>query len=149
MGNHTLIRRTTTTAGLVAILLQPHSAAVVAAVNTAVTTSSPTAAVNNLSSSVNETDLPGTTRMAIETPLSGATLASAFLAAGYAFDPAATSGSGVDAVVLYAYHNFGSGEAPAFLGAATYGTAREDVARAYGSTFTNCGFQLNVSGLPT
>src|SRR5262249_5728765 len=96
-----------------------------------------------------ETDLPGTTRMAIETPLSGATLASAFLAAGYAFDPAATSGSGVDAVVLYAYHNFGSGEAPAFLGAATYGTAREDVARAYGSTFTNCGFQLNVSGLPT
>lgn len=85
--------------------------------------------------------------MAIETPLSGATVASAFTIAGYAFDPEATSGSGVDAVHIYAYRDFGSGSQPIFLGAATYGISRSDIAQAYGSRFTSSGFSLAVSGL--
>ena len=87
------------------------------------------------------------TRMAIETPLPGTTVPPRFLIAGYAFDPAATSGSGVDAVAIYAYHDFGSGEAPIFLGPAEYGIARDDVARAYGSASANSGFELFSGGL--
>ena len=85
--------------------------------------------------------------MAIETPLSGSTVPSSFLIAGYAFDSEATSGSGVDAVQLYAYPDFGSGAAPIMLGPATYGLSRSDVARAYGSPFGPSGFELSVSGL--
>ena len=85
--------------------------------------------------------------MAIETPLSGTTVPARFLIAGYAFDPEAASGSGVDAVAVYAYPNFGSGETPVSLGLATYGLARDDVARAFGSRFAASGFQLDVRGL--
>jgi hypothetical protein len=85
--------------------------------------------------------------MAIETPLSGATVPPMFLIGGYAFDPEATSGSGVDAVAVYAYRNFGSGQSPTFLGIANYGIERDDVARAYGSSGTTSGFQLTASGL--
>jgi hypothetical protein len=88
------------------------------------------------------------TRMAIETPLSGTTVPARFLIAGYAFDPEATSGSGVDAVAVFAYPNFGSGEAPMPLGLATYGLARDDVARTFGSRFAASGFQLDVPVLP-
>jgi hypothetical protein len=85
--------------------------------------------------------------MAFETPIVGQTVPPAFLAGGYAFDPESTSGSGVDSVVLYAYHNFGSGEAPLFLGTAQYGISRADVARAYGARFGSSGFEMTVSGL--
>ena len=89
------------------------------------------------------------TRIAIETPLSGATVPPVFLIAGYAFDPEATSGSGVDAIAVYAFRDFGAGETPTFLGVANYGIQRDDVARTYGSRFTSAGFQLTASGLAT
>jgi len=85
--------------------------------------------------------------MAFETPIEGQTVAPSFLVGGYAFDPESTSGSGVDSVVLYAYHNFGSGEAPVYLGPAQYGITRDDVARAYGTRFGASGFEMHVSGL--
>lgn len=85
--------------------------------------------------------------MAIETPLQTASVPASFLIAGYAFDPEATANSGVDAVVLYGYHNFGSNETPVFLGTATYGLRRDDVAATFGSPSTMSGFQLNASGL--
>src|SRR5262245_34685200 len=78
---------------------------------------------------------PGLTRMVIETPAAGATIPPAFIIAGYAFDPQAVSGSGVDGVVVYAFRNFGSGEPAIFLGTATYGITRDDVARAFGAGF--------------
>jgi hypothetical protein len=90
---------------------------------------------------------PGLTRMLIETPGTGATVAPGFLVAGYAFDPEAVSGSGVDGVVVYAFHDFGSGEPAILLGLATYGITREDVGRAFGSGFTGSGFQLATAGL--
>jgi hypothetical protein len=90
----------------------------------------------------------GTTWMALEMPAQGAILPSSFAATGWALDPAASSGPGVDAIQLYAYRNFGSGESPIFLGNASYGVPRQDVASSYGQAFTPCGFTLNVSGLP-
>jgi hypothetical protein len=50
-------------------------------------------------------------------------------------------------VFVYAYPNFGSGDAPVPLGLATYGLVRDDVARAFGPSFGASGFQLDVSGL--
>ena len=65
----------------------------------------------------------GTTWMALEMPAQGAILPSSFAATGWALDPAASSGPGVDAIQLFAYRNFGSGESPIFLGNASYGSA--------------------------
>jgi hypothetical protein len=149
MGNRRLIQTTAATAGLLAILLQAHGIMAVAAVEASVANSSSTVVADTASTSVSATEQPGQTRMAIETPLNAATVPPVFAAAGYAFDPESSSGSGVDAVVVYAYRNFGSGEAPTCLGAATYGIARDDVAGAFGTRFRNSGFELTVSGLST
>lgn len=92
---------------------------------------------------------PGTTRMALDSPAQGAVLASSFQASGWALDPEAPSGTGVDAIELYAYRNFGSGESPMFLGNATYGDARADVSASYGDQFKPSGFSLNVTGVPS
>src|SRR6185369_4178565 len=45
------------------------------------------------------------------------------------------SGTGIDMLHVYAYPNPGSGQAPIFLGIATPGVARSDVASAYGSRY--------------
>src|SRR5262249_454834 len=154
MGKQGCSRRAAVTAGVLTIALQLRGTALVAARPTNGTASSPAVTfVSDLSTSsstsVNVADLPGLTRRAIETPLGGATLPPAFLVAGYAFDPDAVSGPGVDGVVVYAYRNFGSGETPVALGAAAYGLERADVARAYGGQFASSGFQLPSPGLPT
>jgi hypothetical protein len=67
---------------------------------------------------------------------------------GWAVDQSATSGTGVDAIHVYAYPNPGSGQSPIFLGVAGYGLPRPDVAsKVGGAQFTNCGFILTVSSL--
>ena len=70
-----------------------------------------------------------------------------FWAAGWAIDRAAASGTGVDTVHIWAYPNPGSGAPAVFLGVATYGQARSDVAALYGSRYTNSAFALNVTTL--
>jgi hypothetical protein len=66
---------------------------------------------------------------------------------GWAVDPAASSGAGVDAVHIYAYPE--SGAPPIFLGAAVTGFFRLDVAAYLGARFTQSGFSLPaVSLLP-
>jgi hypothetical protein len=82
--------------------------------------------------------------IAIESPSGGATVSSAFTFSGYALDRGAVSGTGVNAVHVYATPSGGSA---VLLGAATYGSARSDVAALYGSQFANSGFSLSVSGL--
>jgi hypothetical protein len=57
-------------------------------------------------------------------------------------------GPGVDRVEVYAYPNPGSGEAPIFLGAAAYGSARSDVADNFGAQFKNSGYAITVRSLP-
>jgi hypothetical protein len=57
----------------------------------------------------------------------------------------AGSGTGVDAVHVYAFRN-GTG-APIFVGVAQYGFARADVGGMFGGRFANSGYRLLVKGL--
>jgi hypothetical protein len=67
---------------------------------------------------------------------------------GYAVDLDAPTGTGVDTVHVWAYPNPGSGQAPRFLGVATYGAARPQLAIAYGARFGPSGFTLSASLAP-
>jgi hypothetical protein len=81
----------------------------------------------------------------IESP-AGSTVGSTFEISGWALDLRATSGSGVNAVHVYAYPNPGSGAAPFFLGAATP-VSRSDVGAFFGANFTTSGYRLTAAGL--
>ena len=84
----------------------------------------------------------------LDTPaVAGIVNGAAFSISGYAVDVAAASGTGVDAIHVYAYPEPGSGQTPIFLGAATYGAARSDAAAALGARLTNSGFVLNAPPL--
>jgi YD repeat-containing protein len=78
----------------------------------------------------------------IDVPQSGSVVSNPFVIGGWAIDPVVTSGTGVDAVHLYAYPSAGGG--PIFLGGAVYGDPRGDVAAIYGAQFTNSGYHLKV-----
>jgi hypothetical protein len=79
--------------------------------------------------------------MGIDVPASGAAAGQPLVVRGWAVDTAVTSGSGIDAVHVYATP---AGGAPVFLGAADYGTSRPDVAQTYGAQFTLSGFSLRA-----
>src|SRR3972149_1411896 len=72
-------------------------------------------------------------------------------AAVWAIDQQAASGTGVDAVHVYAYPADGSGAptgaSPVFLGAASYGSWRPDVAGLYGEQYRDCGYSKSVASL--
>jgi hypothetical protein len=87
------------------------------------------------------------TRIFIDSPGPSATVVQPFTVTGWAMESTSTAGTGVDAVHVYAYPNPGSGTAPVFLGAATYGFARGDVGAAYGTQYLNSGYQLPIRGL--
>ena len=89
------------------------------------------------------TVLPGP-MLSIGVPTSGATVPSTFLIGGWALDLRPGSGTGVDAVHVWAYRNPGSGTPPVFWGAAQLGVARPDIGAAFGARFTNSGFNLVV-----
>jgi hypothetical protein len=82
--------------------------------------------------------------MALDAPANGSNVGTAFTVAGWAIDTGAVSGTGVDAVHVWAYPSSGPG---LFVGVASYGGARSDVGAIYGARFSNSGFALNVSGL--
>jgi hypothetical protein len=84
--------------------------------------------------------------MAIDVPASGAVLGS-FVVAGWALDTGAASGTGIDAVDVWAYPNPGSGAAPVLLGSATYGLSRADLVPYVGAQFASAGFSLQVRNL--
>jgi RHS repeat-associated protein len=75
-------------------------------------------------------------------------LAQPFTVSGWAIDANAPTGTGVDAVHVNAYHNFGNGTPSYLLGSATYGDARTDVAAARGSRFLHSGYHFTVTGQP-
>jgi hypothetical protein len=85
--------------------------------------------------------------MVVDRPGAGSILPSDLFLSGWSIDLASTSGTGVDAVHVYAYPNPGSGAAPVFLGVASYGGSRPDVGAAYGARYTNSGFSLPVANL--
>jgi hypothetical protein len=70
--------------------------------------------------------------MAIDTPQSGAVV-QPFTLAGWALDLASQVGSGIDAVHVWAHP--GDGRQPIFVGQATLGGSRPDVAATYGAAF--------------
>lgn len=84
----------------------------------------------------------------VDTPTSGATVFPSTAIAGWALDPASTSGSGIDAIHVWAYP--ATGGAPRFAGAATLRVARPDVAAAFGPQFLQAGWILpgETSNLP-
>jgi hypothetical protein len=85
---------------------------------------------------------PSTPRMWVDTPQQHDTLSENVTVAGWAVDLTAPGGSGVDAVHVWAYPV--EGGAPVFVGGASHGHARGDVAGAFGSArFTNSGFVLH------
>jgi photosystem II stability/assembly factor-like uncharacterized protein len=90
-------------------------------------------------------DVVSGARMSLDAPVAGAALYQPFTIAGWALDTAAPSGTGVDAVHVWAYPAVG---APRFVGVATYGVDRPDVAAVFGSRFAATGFTLQASGLP-
>ena len=95
---------------------------------------------------VNVSVLQIAARIAIDTPAAG-TVRTPFTVGGWAIDPAgAGGGPGVDVVHVWAYP--ASGGAPQFLGQASYGGARPDVAAFAGPTFAQSGFNLTAALTP-
>jgi hypothetical protein len=86
-------------------------------------------------------------QMAVDAPVPGGLVTMPFLINGWAIDRAAASGTGVDAVHVWAYPNPGSGLPAVFLGVASYGGTRGDVGSVFGAQFTNSGFFLTITSL--
>jgi hypothetical protein len=86
-------------------------------------------------------------QMSLDTPTHNATVIQPFAVGGWAIDTGANSGTGVDTVHLWAFPNPGSGQAAVWVGAASYGGVRGDVAAAFGSRFQNSGFSRTVGNL--
>jgi hypothetical protein len=84
-------------------------------------------------------------RMAVDTPVSGASVPARFVVAGWALDLAAADGSGIDTVHVWAYPT--KGQAPVFLGVAVYGDLRPDVGAVYGEQMGRSSYSLLVEGL--
>ena len=84
-------------------------------------------------------------QVTIDVPTRQQDVGQPFAIAGWAVDLDQDFGSGIDAVHVWAYPLAGGG--PVFLGAATYGGARPDVAALHGDRFKASGYGLTVEGL--
>jgi hypothetical protein len=84
-------------------------------------------------------------QLAVDAPASGSVVTPHFTLAGWAVDGSAVTGTGIDAVHVWAYPL--SGATPVFAGAAALGDARPDVAALFGDQFANAGYHLAVSNL--
>jgi hypothetical protein len=85
----------------------------------------------------------------IDVPGEKELVASAFFIGGWAADLDSAADSGVSTVHVWAYPVDASGNRldPIFLGPATYGGARPDVAAVYGTRFDGSGYGMIVSTL--
>jgi glucose/arabinose dehydrogenase len=82
----------------------------------------------------------------IDQPAQNATVSQPFVITGWALDTRATTSPGIDAIQAWAFPT--TGAAAQFLGTATLGGARPDVAQAFGgSQFTSSGYGLVARGL--
>ena len=85
--------------------------------------------------------------MSLDVPTANATVQTSFAVNGWALDAGSPSGTGVDAVHVWAFPT--SGAAAIFLGAATVGFARPDVGAYVGDgRFTPSGFGLSATLSP-
>ena len=89
--------------------------------------------------------------MSLDGPQPNAIIAQPFLTGGWAVDLASPSGSGVDAVHVWAFPIVNGVVNPAqarFVAQGTSGGARPDVGAVFGSRFTNSGYSFVMTGLP-
>jgi hypothetical protein len=89
----------------------------------------------------------GHLEMALERPAADAAVSGAFSVEGWALDTGAWQGTGVGAVHVWAQRLDVPAAAPEFLGAATLGGARPDIAATYGESFERAGWALSAAGL--
>ena len=80
-------------------------------------------------------------QMFVDTPTDGAIVDGPTTIAGWALDPHAWTGAGIDAVHVWATRQ-DVGTAAQFLGAAQLNVSRPDVAAAFGGQFANAGYSL-------
>jgi hypothetical protein len=85
------------------------------------------------------------TQVTIDTPRAQQDVEQPFLIGGWAVDLDASVGTGIDTLHVWAYPT--TGGAPIFLGVATLGGIRPDVAAVHGDRFRASGFGVNVQGL--
>ena len=98
----------------------------------------------------------GAIQMFVDSPQASQTVEGPFAVAGWAFDPQAFSGAGIDAVHVWAQGSdparrepglTPSTSAPIFLGAAQINGARPDVSAVYGVQFSSAGYALDAPAL--
>jgi glucose/arabinose dehydrogenase len=87
------------------------------------------------------------TFISVGLPTPGSTVGSTIGIGGWAFDAAAPTGSGVDAIHAWAFSASSTAQ-PVFLGATTTFLDRPDVGAVFGAQFTTSGFSLNVNSPP-
>jgi hypothetical protein len=92
-------------------------------------------------------DATGQMRGWIDLPAARATVGGTFLVAGWALDGAAWQGSGVGAIHVWAKRRDVPAAPDVFLGVATLGGARPDVAGVYGPQFDRAGWSVTASGV--
>jgi glucose/arabinose dehydrogenase len=85
------------------------------------------------------------TLLNVDTPQSGATVGSPFFLAGWAADPGAAAGTGIDTIHVWAFSSDGTA-APRFVGVPLF-VDRPDVAAYLGPQFRHAGFNMGVAGL--
>jgi hypothetical protein len=88
-------------------------------------------------------DAQSSVRVFADLPASNGTLIVPFAVSGWALASNAASGSGVDAVHVWAFP--AGGGSAVFVGAATLNGNRPDVAQVFGSQFAGSGFGLTVT----
>jgi hypothetical protein len=81
-------------------------------------------------------------RISLESPGDGTIWGSHVSVSGWAIDAHAPSGTGITAVNVYAYPNADESQPAIFLGTASYGAWRQDIATSYGSQFGSSGYSL-------
>jgi hypothetical protein len=105
-------------------------------------------ATNNFTSLVDQlvvTSVPVV--MSVDLPSANATVSpTGFQIAGWAIDQSATTSTGIDLVVAWAFPT--SGGTPIFAGVAQLGISRPGVAAIFGSQFSTAGFSLSTTPLP-
>ena len=83
-------------------------------------------------------------QMNIDSPPTGASRARPFTVSGWAVDTGAASGTGIDAIHVWAFPVGGGPQF--FVGAATYGLSRPDVGTYIGSSqFNNSGYSMTIN----
>ncbi len=84
-------------------------------------------------------------QVVIDMPTAQQSVGQPFALGGWAADLDAISGSGIDTLHVWAYP--AGGGAPVFVGTASTGGLRPDVAAVHGEQFTETGYGLTVAGL--